>query len=166
MFNEMVVLTQLKLQFECDEAPYVVLGWDINGICNLPDMAPIAITLASVVQYAPSPALHVCWQLGMSLEGHLETAADAVFAGQPLTHLFLRMEEPKSDGMSTYERGLHLYRHVQASRNLTIFQRGFISFGCDAARVGNLSRFNCAFVVPSGVGIWAPPQAPWSLYSG
>ena len=153
IFNGMVVLTQLKQQLEGDEAPYVVPGWDINGICNLPDMAPIAITLASFVQYAPSLALQVCWQLGMSLEGQLGNAAAAVFASHPVTHPFLRMEEPKSDGMSNYQRGLHLCGHVQASRNLTIFQRGFISFGCDAARVGNWSRSNCAFVLPSGVGI-------------
>ena len=80
IFNEMVVLTQLKQQLECDEAPYVVPGWDTTGLCNLPGMAPIATTLSSFVRYAPSPALQVCWQLGMSLEVQLGKAADAVFA--------------------------------------------------------------------------------------
>ena len=122
--NEMVVLTQRKQQLGCDEAPYVVPGWDINGFCNLPDMAPIATTLSSFVQYAPSLALQVCWQLGMSLEVQLGKASDAVFAGQPLTHPFLGVEEPKSDGMSSYERALHLCRYVQASRNIPRFQKG------------------------------------------
>ena len=50
IFNEMVVLTDLKQQLESEEAPCVVPGWDINGLCNLPDMAPIATTLSSFVQ--------------------------------------------------------------------------------------------------------------------
>ena len=136
MLDGMVVLTGVKHVLQLG----IVDGFYFHAVDWWPDMVPLSIVLGLFVNAAPPIAMQVCWQFGKVLVEHLAMAAIAVCVAKPLAKPYLMMVEPVSDGMSTYERGLHLRRYVQHSRNLFSVNKAFMSFGCDAARVVMKSR--------------------------
>ena len=136
----------------------------LDGIINevldtWPEVCNIMEFVMLLYRDSRSMLMQCIWQIAMAIDKQLSEEVGAVVYGKTCLDPKFAVEEESSGGLSVYQRGLQLVKHVHACRQHCSRWPKMMSFGTDAARVAFKTRANLAVVLPDNTGMWAPPQA-------